>query len=71
MNPFQVVKRDSKFYVTSSFSSKEKGPFNTQEEAELCIRDDYNFCHLPYCNGEMDWYGRCVNCVNNGFDLRS
>jgi hypothetical protein len=69
MNPYKVVLRDSEFFVTCSFSSKEKGPFETQAEAELCIRDDYDCCHLSYCNGALDWYGRCTNCGSNGVDL--
>ena len=69
MNPHRVVKRDSKYYVTSRYSPEELGPLDTENDAFMAIRDDYDACHMPYCAGDLDWYGRCTNCGSNGGDL--
>lgn len=61
MNAYQIVKRDSQYFVTRSYSPKQDGPFNSKAEAKHHVRVELRRCPEPYC-GCLMIEEKCEEC---------
>lgn len=62
MNAYQIVKRDSQYFITRSYSPKEDGPFNNKVEAEHHIKVELCRCPEPHCGHPMMVEEKCGEC---------